>query len=77
MSGKAKTKEAAVASTDQMGDLNQLSLEALAKPYNTWLQSAAQLQDELMRFYGQRIKEDMELSARLAECNNASEVLQQ
>ncbi len=72
MNGKVKTKKTAAS---EMEAFNQLSLDALAKPYNTWMQSAAKLQDELMRFYGKRIKEDMELSARIAECNNAGEVL--
>ena len=71
MSGKTKTKTA----VNDVHEFNQLSLDALTKPYNTRMQSAARLQDELTQFYGRRIKEDMELSARIAECNTASEVL--
>ena len=76
MATKAKTKT--VAATEPPEDnLNQLSLDALAMPYDTWVRSAGRVQDELLQFFGKRLREDVELSVRLAECSNASEVLEQ
>ena len=58
-------------------DFNQLSPEALMKPYEAWQRSAERVQEELMKFWDKRLREDMELPARLAECSNASEVIAQ
>jgi hypothetical protein len=80
--GSTPTKEVAMTTATKPSqkaaaelDFNQLSPDALLRPYDTWYRNTERMQKELMRFWGKRLREDMELPARIAECSNAGEVL--
>ena len=48
----------------------------LLKSYNVWLDSAAKVQAESLRFILDRVRKDMEIPARLAECKSPVDVLE-
>ncbi len=56
---------------------NQNSLMAFLNSYEKWVRSTVQIQSELLDFVGMRIKKDLEVPQRLAECGDTADLIEQ
>ena len=61
----------------QMTMNNQSSLLAFFSSYEKWVRSTVQIQSDLLEFLGMRMRKDLEMPQRLAECGDAADLIQQ
>ena len=62
---------------ERLADVNLQPYEAMLKCAGIWVRGADRMQREALEFFDRRINEDMELSVRIAECDDPGEVLDQ
>jgi hypothetical protein len=56
---------------------NQNSLMAILNSYEKWVRSTVQIQSELMDFVSMRMKKDLEIPQRLAQCSDTADLIEQ
>lgn len=65
------TKDAqSLPSPEDVRTATEQTLMPLLRSYNVWLDSAAKVQAESLRFVLDRVRKDLEMPARLAECKS-------
>ena len=66
-----KKPESIVPQADDVQDMievNQDAMKTALQSYNSWLSNACQVQTEILGFISRRVREDLELPKRFAEC---------
>ena len=76
MTKKAEKLLPEVTDVQSLADANQQSMQTVLRSYTAWLQSTCQVQTEMLRFINKRIREDMEMPARFAQCKNPAEIVE-
>jgi hypothetical protein len=61
---------------DEVRAATEQTFMPLLRSYNVWLDSAAKMQAESLRFILDRVRKDLEIPARLAECKSPVDVLE-
>lgn len=65
-----------VPTPDEVRAATEQTFMPLLQSYNVWLDSAAKMQAESLRFILDRVRKDLEIPARLAECKSPVDVLE-
>ena len=59
-----------------MIEVNQDAMKTALQSYNSWLNNACQVQTEILGFISRRVREDMEMPKRFADCTCPTEVVE-
>ncbi len=76
MSKKPEDVSPQVDDFEEITKANQQSMQTVLKSYNTWLQNACRVQTEMLRFINKRIRAEMEMPTRFADCKNPADVVE-
>ncbi|MGD9863549.1 MAG: phasin family protein [Pseudodonghicola sp.] len=72
----AAMKEASQAVTDLMGQYQKMGLNALTLMGGDWMERLSDMGAEMLDFYTNRVKEDVELQHKLLHCRDLKEMQQ-
>ncbi len=64
---------------DDVQDMIEVSEDAMSTAmdsYAAWLKNACEVQNELVSFVARRVREDIEMPMRFAECKSPADVLE-
>ncbi len=61
---------------EEVRSATEQTFTPLLRSYNVWLDSAAKVQAESLRFILDRVRKDLEMPARLAECKSPVDMLE-
>lgn len=67
-------KEATQAVTDLMGQYQKMGMNAMTMMGGDWFERLSDMGAEMLDFYSNRIKEDVELQHKLLHCRDLSEM---
>ncbi|MDK3020334.1 phasin family protein [Pseudodonghicola flavimaris] len=73
---EAVMNDAAQAMNDVMSQYQKMGLNALTLMGGDWVEKLSDMGAEMLEFYTQRIKEDVELQHKLLHCRDLSEMQQ-
>ena len=76
MSKKPETILPQADDVQDMIEVNRDAVKTAMKSYNAWLNNACQVQTEILSFITKRVREDMEMPGRFAECKSPADVVE-